>query len=167
LGVEQGPDPRGCHNVDPFQTSFRGLASYTIPKIDVLVSATLRSQPPLQLTGTWQVQNTVIQQALGHLPFGAIANGTTNIQITDNSNKLWVDNRRTQVDMRFAKVLRFGRTRSDIGIDLFNLLNTNYATGYNTTYIYNTDNAPRPSGWGTPTSIYAGRFMRINYTVDF
>jgi hypothetical protein len=138
LGVEQGPDPRGCHNVDPFQTSFRGLASYTIPKIDVLVSATLRSQPPLQLTGTWQVQNTVIQQALGHLPFGAIANGTTNIQITDNSNKLW-----------------------------FNLLNTNYATGYNTTYIYNTDNAPRPSGWGTPTSIYAGRFMRINYTVDF
>ena len=32
--------------------------------------------------------------------------------------------------MRFAKVLRFGRTRSDVGIDLNNLLNTNYATGY-------------------------------------
>ena len=50
--------------------------------------------------------------------------------------------------------LRFGRTRTDIGVDLNNLLNTNYATGYNTTYIYGTDNTPRPSGWGTPTSIY-------------
>jgi hypothetical protein len=59
------------------------------------------------------------------------------------------------------------RTRSDIGVDLFNLFNTNYATGYNTTYVYNTDNAPRPAGWGTPTGIYAPRFVRINYTVDF
>ena len=40
--------------------------------------------------------------------------------------------------MRFAKVLRFGRTRTDIGVDLNNLLNTNYATGYNTTYMYST-----------------------------
>ena len=29
--------------------------------------------------------------------------------------------------MRFAKILRFGRTRTDIGVDLYNLLNTNYA----------------------------------------
>ncbi len=78
-----------------------------------------------------------------------------------------MDNRRTQDDMRFAKVLRFGRTRADIGVDLFNLLNTNYATGYNTTYIYNTDNTPRPGGWGVPTSIYTPRFVRINYTIDF
>ena len=69
--------------------------------------------------------------------------------------------------MRFAKVFRFGRTRSDIGIDLFNLFNTNYATGYNTTYVFNTDNVPRAAGWGTPTNIYAARFVRINYTLDF
>ena len=41
------------------------------------------------------------------------------------------DERRTQVDMRFAKIVRFGRTRTDIGVDLNNLLNTNYATGFN------------------------------------
>ena len=39
------PDPRNCRDVDPFQTTLRGLASYTIPKIDVLVSGTVRSQP--------------------------------------------------------------------------------------------------------------------------
>ena len=165
--IEAGPDPRGCRNIDPYQTTIRGLASYTIPKVDVLVSATVRSQPPLQLTATWQVPNSVIQGALGHLPFGAQAAGNTNINLIDNSNKLWADNRRTQVDMRFAKVLRFGRTRNDIGIDLFNLFNTNYATAYNTTYVYSTDNTPRPAGWATPTSLYTPRFVRVNYTIDF
>lgn len=32
--------------------------------------------------------------------------------------------------MRFATVLRTGRIRSDIGIDLNNLLNSHYATAY-------------------------------------
>jgi hypothetical protein len=165
--AELGPDPRGCRNIDPFQTTVRGLASYTIPKVDVLVSATVRSQPALPLTATWQVPNSVINAALGHAGFGLIANGTTNINLIDNSNKLFADNRRTQIDMRFAKVLRFGRTRSDIGIDLFNLLNTNYATAYNGTYVFSSDNTPRPAGWATPTGIYAPRFVRINYTIDF
>jgi len=168
LGVARGPDPRGCHDVDPFQTTVRGLASYTIPKIDLLVSATVRSQAPLPLTATWQVPNSVINAALGHTGFGlTVPTATTNINLIDNNNKLFADNRRTQVDMRFAKVLRFGRTRSDIGIDLFNLFNTNYATAYNGTYVFGTDNTPRPAGWGTPSTLYAPRFVRINYTVDF
>jgi len=52
-------------------------------------------------------------------------------------------------------------------VDVNNLFNTSYATGFNTTYIYGTDNAPRPSGWGTPTSIYAARFVRLNFTVNY
>jgi hypothetical protein len=168
-GAEAGPDTRGCHNVDPWQTTVRGLASYTIPKIDVLISGTVRSQPPLQLTASWVVPNSVISAALGHLPAGATATGTTTLNLLPlaDSNKLYADQRRTQIDMRFAKVLRFGRTRSDIGIDLYNLVNTNYATAFNTNYTFNTDNAPRAAGWGTPTGIFQPRFVRINYTIDF
>jgi len=168
-GAEAGPDTRGCHNVDPWQTTVRGLASYTIPKIDVLISATVRSQPPLQLTASWVVPNSAILASLGHLPAGATATGTTTLNLLPlaDSNKLYVDQRRNQVDMRFAKVLRFGRTRSDIGIDLYNLLNTNYATAFNTNYTFNTDNTPRAAGWGTPTGIFQPRFVRINYTLDF
>jgi hypothetical protein len=176
-GAESGPDPRGCRNVEPFQTTLRGLATYTIPRVDVQVSATLRSQPPVQLSGVagfsgntsaqWVVPNSVIGTALGHLPPGANTGGLTTIPLADNDHRVYADNRRTQIDMRFAKVLRFRRTRSDVGIDLNNLLNTNYPTGYNTTYTYNTDNVPRPSGWGTPTSIYSPRFVRLNYTLNF
>jgi hypothetical protein len=179
--VSAGPDPRGCHSVDPFQTTVRGLATYIIPKIDVLVSATVRSQPPVQLgtppagatiagggnSAQWIVPNSVVAAALGHLPVGATATGTTTIQIADNVNRVYVDNRRTQIDMRFAKVVRFARTRSDIGIDLNNLLNTNYATGYNTTYAYSVGNAQQGGTWGNPTSIYTPRFMRVNYTINF
>jgi len=162
-----GPDPRGCNNVEPWQSTIRGLASYTLPRVGVLVSATVRSQPAAQITATWQVPNAVIQQAFGKLPPGALAAGNTSIALTDNEHRAWADERRTQVDMRFAKILRFGRTRSDIGVDLNNLLNANYTNGFNTTYVYNTDNAPRPSGWSSPTSIYSPRFVRLNFTVNF
>lgn len=171
--AEAGPDPRGCNSVDPYQTTVRGLATYTVPKVDILVSATIRSQPPVLLgttaitSASWQVPNSVILAALGHLPPGATATGNTTIPLSDNVNRVYADNRRTQIDMRFAKVVRLGHTRSDVGVDLNNLLNTNYATGYNTTYIYNTDNAPRPGGWGAPTSIYTPRFVRLNYTLGF
>ena len=167
-GAEAGPNPRACHNAEPWQTTLRGSASYTIPKIDVLVSTVLRSQPPLQITANWQVPNPVIAAALGHLPPGATPTGTTTFRLDDDEHRIYADNRRTQIDMRFAKIVRLGQTRTDIGVDLNNLTNTNYATGYNTTYNYTQDNNnPRPSGWGTPTSIYNPRFVRLNVTLNF
>jgi hypothetical protein len=87
--------------------------------------------------------------------------------LTDNENRVYADERRTQVDMRFAKILRFSRIRADIGVDVNNLLNTNYSTGFNTTYVYGVDNTPRPAGWGTPTGIYTAWFVRVNLTMNF
>src|SRR5262249_29094073 len=75
------PDLPGCNQVAPFQTTVRGLASYTVPKLDVLVSATVRSQPASQLSAGWNVPNTVIQGLLGHLPAGSLATGNTTIQL--------------------------------------------------------------------------------------
>ncbi len=168
-----GPDPRGCHNVEPWQTTVRGAAAYTVPKIDVLLSGVVRSQPEALLaptantTAQWQVPNSVIAGALGHLPPGATATGNTIIPIGHNDTRIYSGVRRTQVDMRFAKVLRFGGTRTNIGVDLINLFNADYPTGYNTPYIFNTDNTPRPAGWGTPASLVNPRFVRLNFTVDF
>ena len=160
------PNLRDCRETEPWQLTLRGLVSYTVPKVDVLVSATMRSAPPQQITATWQVPTaTVITPLLNHTPAGATA--TTNITLTDNEHRLWAESRRTTVDMRFAKVFRFGRTRSDIGVDLNNVLNTNYATTYNGTYIYNTDNSPRPSGFLSPTAIYNPRFVRLNFTINY
>jgi hypothetical protein len=166
-GAITGPNPRGCNNVQPWQTTLRGLASYTVPKIDVLFSAVLRSQPENEITANWQVPNSVIAAALGHLPPGATATGTTTILLTDNEHRVYSGERRTQIDLRLAKIVRFGRTRTDVGVDLFNLFNANPATQWNQTYIYGTDDAPRPGGWSTPTGLYAPRFVRLNLTFNF
>ena len=53
-------------------------------------------------------------------------------------------------------MFRFGRTRTDLGLDVNNMFNTNYATSFNTTYLYNTDNAPRPAGWIVSSMLAVG-----------
>jgi hypothetical protein len=188
------PDPRFCHNVEPYLTTLRGLGSYTVPKLGVLVSATVRSQPPIFMNGNpatnnintgvvpaptganpnpsganYLVPNTVVQGLLGRIPPGGLANGTTVVLLTDNgAHRLYADNRRTQIDMRFAKIVRFGGRRLDVGLDLYNLLNANYASGpntpYETTYAYGVANG---GTWHNPTTILAPRFVRLNFTFDF
>jgi len=181
------PDARFCHDVEPFQTALRGSASYTVPKVGVLVSATMRSQPPLfrdgvnpagmvPNTGTnrggtnpsganVQVPNTVVQSLLGRLPPGGLANGTTTVALLDNSDhRLYADSRRTQVDMRFAKIFRMGSRRTDVGVDLYNLLNTNYGTAFENQYDFV---AATGGTWNNPTTILPPRFVRFNVTVQF
>ena len=160
-------DLRSCRDVDPFQTTIRGLASYTIPKLDVLVSGTLRSQPPLERTANWAVPNSVILASLGRLPPGGALNGNTTINLLDSDHLLFADGRRTQIDMRFAKIVRFAGRRADIGVDLANLLNTNYATTYENTYQHSAGNTALGGTWNNPTAIYAPRFVRWNVTIEF
>jgi hypothetical protein len=175
------PDTRNCRDVDPFQTTLRGLASYTIPKIDVLVSGTVRSQPEVERAANLNLPNSptspacapnpaacvTLQGLLGRLPTGSTATGTTTIALVDNDHRLYSGERRTQVDMRFAKILRFGSTRADIGVDLANLLNTNYATTWENTYQYSVGNTGTGGSWNNPTAIFAPRFVRLNFTVSF
>jgi hypothetical protein len=172
------PDPRtslpgffgvgsNCKDIDPVETTFRGLASYTIPKIDVLVSATFRSQPKQQLTATWPVPNAIVQQRLGRLPVGANPLGNTNVALLDNEHRVYDEDRRAQIDMRFAKIFRFGGTRTDVGVDIGNLLNTNYGTAFEGTYQYSLGNTQMGGTWANPTAIYTPRYFRLNFTVDF
>ncbi|HVH26148.1 MAG TPA: TonB-dependent receptor [Vicinamibacterales bacterium] len=177
------PDARNCRLVDPYETTFRGSASYTVPKVDVLISSTLRSQPAQQRTGTtnptntgaapsgatpsganMNVPNLVVRDLLGRLPPGGLATGTTTVALLDETHRLYADTRRNQIDMRFAKVFRFSGRRLDVGVDLQNLLNTNYPTAYESQYSYT---APNGGTWNNPTAILGPRFMRLNFTLNY
>ena len=163
------PDPRDCKTVAPFRTSFRGSASYTVPKVDVLVSGIARISPPPGLNANFVFPNTYVvnEGGLGHLPEGGNANGNQTVNLL-NDNQLYADRRHYQFDMRFAKIFRIGRTRADLGVDLYNIFNVNTPTGYDGTY----DRVPAeglgPGGqWLQPTGIVQPRFARINLTIDF
>lgn len=174
LPEEQGSNRAdACDVTERWLTSVRGLASYRVPKIDVLVSSTFRSvrttasgtvgSNGTSLDANYQIPNTVMRDRfLGRLPANALATGTTTLNLLVPGTLYPID-RRTQVDMRFAKILRFGRTRYDIGIDLYNLLNANATTGYETTYQYTTNGAT----WLIPEQIMAPRIARFNVTVSF
>jgi len=145
----------------------RGLASYTIPRVDVLVSTAIRSQPPLGLIANWPVPNSVVVQLLGRIPPGGTATGNTTVTVLDNEHRLYADNRRTQIDLRVAKIFRLGKKRLDVGVDGENLFNTNYPTTYDSTYQYSVGNTTRGGTWNNPTAIYTPRYARLNFTVSF
>jgi hypothetical protein len=164
--VPGGPGTN-CRSTPPYQTTIRGLATYTVPVVDVLVSTAIRSQPPLARMANWPVPNSIVTQLLGRLPVGATPTGTTTIVLIDDDYQLYADNRRTQVDLRVAKIFRFGKKRLDVGVDVENMFNTNYATAYENTYQYTVGNTAQGGTWNNPTALYSPRFARLNFTVTF
>ena len=161
------PNPRNCRTVQPFRTSFRGSASYTVPKVDVLVSSIARISPPPGINANYNFPNTYVATQLGHLPAGGTANGNQTVNLL-RANQMYAEGRQYQVDMRFAKIFRFAGKRADFGVDLYNLFNVNTPTGYDGTYDVVPAAGLGPGGqWLQPTSIPQPRFARLNLTVNF
>jgi len=160
-----------CDVTEEWATTFRGLVSYTLPKVDVLVSASMRSlvtapggsaSNGLSLAANYVVPNTVIQQSLGRLPANATAAQTTTVNLL-NPGELYTLERTNLVDMRFAKIFRFAGRRVDVGMDLYNLFNSNVTSAYQQTYEYATNGA----AWLRPTGIIPPRLARFNVTFNF
>jgi len=107
-----------------------------------------------------------VQQYLGRLPAGGTAAQTTTVNIVIPGT-LYPPDRRTQLDMRFAKIFRFGSRRLNAGVDLYNLLNANTATSFNQTFVYNADPAQAGAGYLNPTAIMGPRLLRFNATLTF
>jgi hypothetical protein len=144
-----------CRVVAPFQTSIRGLASYTIPRIDVQLSGTWSSDPGPELAANFVANNAYVRPFLGRNLSGA-ANVTVNLI---EPGTLYAD-RRTNLDFRVSRIFRYGRTRTQVGVDIYNLTNTDVVTSYNNTFV--------PGGsWLTPTGIQPARYAKFNVQTDF
>jgi hypothetical protein len=165
------PSTRDCLSDPPARPNFRGSASYRVPKIDVLVSTITRISPAPGLGASYIYPNSYVSRpvadgGLGRLPNGALATGNTTVALLDNDHRLFADKQHRQIDMRFAK--SFGRRtgrRTDIGVDLYNLLIVNPPVAYDGGY----DAPPAVNGgqWLQPTTIVQSRFARFNVTVNF
>jgi len=157
-----------CDVAEKWLTSFRGLATYRVPRVDVLVSAIMRSQVATtpagavamngtSLSANYLVSNAIVQGQIGRPLAGGAQNFTVNLLKPGEQYQ----DRLNAVDMRFAKTIRFSNKRADIGVDLYNLFNGNTATGYDNGF--GTDG----STWLRPTAVLNPRFVRFNMTFDF
>jgi hypothetical protein len=165
-----------CAVTEPFMTSFRMAAYYTVPKIEVLVSTQIRNLNPSNIAGAGStsatngaslnanvaVPNSVIAQTLGRTPGTSLITQTTTVNLL-TPGQLYPDARLTQVDVRFAKIVQFGDRRLDLGVDLYNLFNTNDTTTFEQSFDYATTGAT----WLRPTAIVPPRFVRFNVTFTF
>src|SRR5262245_32800344 len=103
-----------CNTNSGFITRFTGLGSYTIPKVDLQVSGTVRSDQGDNLAANWAVPNAIIQPSLGRPLSNSAPTATVNLI---EPGTLYGD-RVNELDLRFAKILRFGRTRTNVGVVL-------------------------------------------------
>src|SRR4029077_3358400 len=99
--------------------------SYTIPKVDVLFSGTFRSDQGAPLGALWTMTNTTPQwqsilAQMGRAPSKGVASITVNVV---EPGTLYGD-RVNEFDIRLAKILRFGRTRTNVGVDLYHIINS-------------------------------------------
>jgi hypothetical protein len=150
-----------CHSDPGFITKATALGSYTIPKLDVLVSGTLRSDQGGILTATWNAPVALVTAALGR-PANVV--GTTVPITLVKPGDVWGE-RVNALDLRFAKILRFGRVRYNVGIDLINATNSDAILTYNQTY--NATPATAAQRWLAPTSVLTPRFVKVGAQIDF
>jgi len=163
-----------CAITEPWLTTYRSSVTYTIPRIDVLVAGSIRSTPNTQpstvntfvatngnsAAANYNVTSAILQQSsLGRplapgLPFQTVDLTLPGQVYPDRVNS---------VDMRVAKVLRFGGTMTNVGFDFYNLFNANTGTAFNQVY----DVVSNGASWLRPTTVLNPRFARFNLTVNF
>ena len=71
-------------------------------------------------------------------------------------NSLYLS-RRNELDLRFGKVLKAGRSRSIVSLDFYNTLNTAVPVTVNQSY----------ASWLAPTEILNPRLAKISVQFDF
>jgi len=145
-----------CHFAPGVTTRFTAAGSYTVPKLDLLVSGTLQSSPGEPLAANWVVPSATVAQWLGRPLSGNAANVTVNL-LTPGERTY---DRVNQLDFRVGKILRLGRQRANVAVDLFNALNSDTVLTYNQTFV--------PGGnWLVPTSVLTARTAKITVQYDF
>ena len=118
-------------------------------------AGTVRTQPgqPINPNHPATHASLAANSTLGRVLSGSAANMSVNL-IPQNTQYL---DRRNELDLRFGKVLRFGRTRTTANVDVFNALNADAVLTANPTY----------ASWLRPTTILNARVLKLSFSFNF
>jgi hypothetical protein len=152
-----------CHRESTWLTNLKGLVTYTVPRVDVLVSGTFHSLP-------YPGNNTpsVANQSIGGVATVSPVQTTLGRPFSNRQAVTFLNivgpgaqygDRLNDVDVRFGKILKYGRTRTMMAVDVFNVFN------WNTPDVYLT--FPYGANYLNPTNITSARFAKISAQFDF
>jgi hypothetical protein len=155
-GTPNGWRPRSfCNRETPWLTQFKTFGVYVLPKVDVQVSGTFRSIPGDALRAVFNASNAYLaaNSTLGR----PLAGGVANLAVDLVAPYTVFLPRRNELDMRFGKVLRAGRTKSVVSVDIYNFLNTDVAVNANQNFAV----------WMRPTAILNARQVKFSIQFDY
>jgi hypothetical protein len=176
-GLGQWPQ-QFCHRESGWKTNIKGLASYNVPKLDMLLSGTLRSLPY-----AGNEFPSVQSQSLGGqvLAFNLPGFNTTSLGRPFGSGQgveflnivqpgAMYGNRLSAVDLRMSKVLKFAifkESKVHVNFDVYNVFNANTTEVYQRSY-----SAPAAAGaprstYLDPLSIMSARYFKFGTQFDF
>ena len=189
-----GPNVRQHEGVTPscnpytrWETSVRGTAAYTIPKVDVLVSTVFaRRLGPERSANhaftkdevTWEPSSAARATApcpagatagqVGCFTAGANVTATTYTVNMLNPGELYGPGY-TIFDLKLGKNIRFAGRRLNVGVDIYNLFNNDQVLVYQNNF----DTADNPATtnvveqWGQASELLTPRFVRLTVQFDF
>jgi hypothetical protein len=185
----------GCVSPTIWTTRMNGTAAYTIPKVDVLVATVFQSVPGASRTATYNYPKADIMwnptsafratEPCSVAASGTGCLGTARNMTTANNVQLLIPNeilgeRTTLFDLKFAKNLRFNNKVAVIGVDVYNLFNSDAISAYvsaftgsfvNGAWVPAVDNpattANEGNQWGNPQTLLSPRFVRLSVQFNF
>ena len=150
----QAQRPGFCHVTLPWakQTQVKFSGNYPLPWWGVQVSGTYQNLPGPTYGANRLFTSAEVVSSLGR----NLSAGTVLVPLV-KPNTLW-EPRFDQVDLRFAKILRIGKTRVQGQFDVYNAFNGSDVLAVNSTY---------GAIWRNPTAILAPRLIKFGAQVDF
>jgi hypothetical protein len=145
-----------CRVASGIQTQFRGLATYELPGIGIQLSATVQSRPGAMLAANYAVPNAAVAASLGR----DLSQNAPNVTVNLVRPGTHYGDRINEVDVRVAKVLRHGDSRTVAALDIYNALNSSAGLTYNNAFVPG-------AWWPRPNTILTPRFFRITVETEF
>jgi hypothetical protein len=186
-----------CKIQRPFQTNIRANASYTIPWVDILSSVVFQYRPGVEMSANYTFLTSQLQWdpssasratnntgCVNGIPVtGCLTTGVFGDRATVNllnAGEKYGEGVRL-MDLKFAKNIRFAGKRLNVGVDIYNLFNSDAALGYDNTMndivggvsVPHTTNVttngvatPWRTFW-TANNLVSPRFARFQVQFDF
>src|SRR5262249_2443509 len=145
--------PLYCHVDTNFLTQVKGFGTYTVPKIEVQIAGTFQSIPGPQLAANVNFTTAQVAQSLGR-PL-SLARALVTVNAIPPGTMF--GERLNQLDLRFSKLLNFGRTRTSINFDLYNVTNADTVLLENSAYAV----------WRRPLTVIRSRFAKVSAQINF
>jgi hypothetical protein len=147
------PSPLYCHSENKLQTELKFLASYTVPRVDVLLSTVFQSLQGPILAANYNAPTRGGSAEPWPTAFGR---GRQCQRPVDCSGTMFGE-RLNQLDLRVGKTVAFSGRRATFNVDIFNAMNASTVLSENSNF----------AGLADTNGPSDARFVRFGVQYDF